>query len=38
MAAAVLLACNGGLGNTDLALLPVKAIDLGAGFLDYPLS
>jgi hypothetical protein len=25
MRAAVLLACNGALGNTDLALLPVKA-------------
>lgn len=34
MRAMVLLALNGGLGNTDLALLPIKAIDLKAGWLD----
>jgi integrase len=32
--AMLLLALNGGLGNADLALLPVKALD--GGWLDYP--
>lgn len=31
----ILLACNGGMGNTDLARLPVKVIDLEAGWLDF---
>lgn len=31
-----LLAINGGLGNTDLGELPVKAIDLETGWLDWP--
>jgi len=35
MRAAVLLACNGALGNTDLALLPIAAIDWQTGFLNY---
>ena len=29
------LAINGGLGNTDLALLPIAAVDLQGGWLDY---
>lgn len=36
MAAMILLAINGALGNTDLAELPAKAADLKAGWLDYP--
>jgi integrase len=34
----VLLGLNAALGNTDLALLPIKAVDLGGGWLDYPRS
>lgn len=33
--AMILLAINGGLGNTDLASLPVGVVDLGSGWLDY---
>lgn len=36
MKAMLLLALNGGLGNTDLGELPIKAIDLKNGWLDYP--
>lgn len=38
MRAMILLALNGGLGNTDLGLLPISAVDLEAGWLDYPRS
>ena len=31
-----LLAINGGLGNTDLGELPIKAVDLDGGWLDWP--
>jgi integrase len=34
--AMALLGINAGLGNTDLALLPICAIDLDSGWLDYP--
>ena len=34
--AMLLLGVNGGLGNTDLALLPIRAVDLKAGWLDFP--
>ena len=33
--AMVLLAANGGLGQTDLARLPLRALDLKSGWLDY---
>lgn len=36
MKAMILLAINGGLGNTDLALLRAEAFDLEIGWLDYP--
>lgn len=36
MRAAILLGINGGLGNTDIAELPIDAIDLDKGLLDYP--
>jgi integrase len=36
MRAMVLLGINAALGNTDLGLLPIDAIDLKAGWLDYP--
>lgn len=36
MKAMLLLAINGGLGNTELAFLPISAVDLDAGWLDYP--
>lgn len=36
MRAMILLAINGGLGNGDLAAMPIKAIDLKTGWLDYP--
>ncbi len=36
MAAMTLLGINGGLGNVDLAYLPMNAIDLKTGWLDYP--
>jgi len=32
----VLLAVNGGLGNSDVATLPQAAVDLDAGWIDYP--
>lgn len=34
--AMILLGINGGLGNTDCADLPMSALDLEAGWLDYP--
>jgi integrase len=34
--AMILLAINGGLGNTDCATLPKTAIDLKAGWIDFP--
>ena len=34
--AMVLLGINGGVGNTDLALLPVSAVDLDGGWLTLP--
>src|SRR5262245_30725753 len=34
--AMLLLGINGGLGNQDCASLPLSALDLDAGFLDYP--
>jgi integrase len=34
--AMVLLAINGGLGNHDIASLPVSALDLKGGWLDFP--
>ena len=36
MRAMILLAINGGLGQTDLANLPQSALDLNGGWLDYP--
>jgi len=36
MTAMILLGINGGLGNTDLGELPVKAVDLKGGWLDWP--
>lgn len=36
MKAMVLLGINGAMGNTDLALLPTKAVDLKTGWLVYP--
>ncbi len=36
MSAMVLLAINGGLGNTDVAELPKTAIDFSTGWLEYP--
>ena len=32
----ILLGINGAMGNTDVALLPIKAPDLKSGWLDYP--
>jgi len=34
----ILLALNCGLGNTDLGLLPIRAVDLKRGILDFPRS
>jgi integrase len=34
--AMILLGVNAGLGNTDAASLPLKALDLKAGWIDYP--
>jgi integrase len=34
--AMVLLACNAGLGNSDLASMPLSAVDLESGWVDYP--
>jgi integrase len=36
MQAMILLACNGGLGNSDLGELPIEAVDLVGGWLNYP--
>lgn len=36
MRAMILLGINGGLGNTDMAKLPISAVDLKTGWLDYP--
>ena len=36
MRAMVLLGLNAGLGNTDIGLLPIKAVDLDGGWLNYP--
>jgi integrase len=36
MGAMILLGCNGALGPLDLAMLPMRAIDLKGGWLDYP--
>lgn len=36
MKAMILLAINGGLGNTDLAEMPAAVIDVQTGWLDYP--
>jgi integrase len=33
--AMLLLGLNGGMGNTDIAELPIKALDLDSGWLDY---
>lgn len=33
--AMILLGINGGLGNTDVSLLPIAALDLDGGWLDY---
>jgi integrase len=34
--AMILLALNGGLGNSDIGNLPLSAIDLARGWIDYP--
>jgi len=34
--AMILLAVNGGLGNLDVGLLPIDAVNLKTGWLDYP--
>ena len=34
--AMILLAINGGMGNSDIANLPLTALDLTAGWLNYP--
>ncbi len=34
--AMILLGVNGGLGNSDLANLPIRAVDLETGWVDYP--
>jgi len=34
--AMILVAINGGLGNTDVAQLPIAAVDLVTGWLNYP--
>ena len=36
MKAMILLAINGGMGNTDLAEMPLSALDLKTGWLTYP--
>jgi integrase len=36
LSAMILLGINAGLGNTDCASLPLSALDLKAGWLDYP--
>jgi integrase len=32
----ILLACNAGLGNSDLANMPLSSLDLASGWVDYP--
>ena len=36
MKAMILLAVNCGFGQTDVACLPVKALDLDGGWVDFP--
>jgi integrase len=36
MKAMILLALNGGMGNSDLATLPIGAVDLDKGIIDHP--
>jgi integrase len=36
LSAMILLGSNCGLGNTDIALLPLSALDLDAGWIDFP--
>ena len=36
MAAMILLAANGGLGNADVADLPIEAVNLETGWLEFP--
>lgn len=36
MRAMILLGVNAALGNTDLAMLPITAVDLAGGWLNYP--
>lgn len=36
MKSAILLGINGGLGNNDIACLPLKALELARGWLEYP--
>jgi integrase len=36
MRAMILLACNAGLGNSDLAAMPIEAVNLETGWVDYP--
>lgn len=36
MKAMILLAINAGLGNRDIAMLPLKALDLKTGWINYP--
>ena len=36
MKAMILLGVNCGMGNADIAALPIKAVDLASGWLDYP--
>src|SRR5262249_35842706 len=38
MRAMILLGINGGLGNTDCGSLPLAALDLETGWIDYPRS
>jgi hypothetical protein len=32
----ILLGINGGMGNSDCANLPLRAVDLDAGMIDFP--
>jgi integrase len=36
MKAMILLGCNCGFGNSDVALLPLEAVDLEGGWIDFP--
>ena len=36
MKAMILLGCNAGMGNSDLANLPLSALDLKTGWIDFP--